>query len=148
MTVIKTTNGYVFGGFTEQAWHSNGGWIKDPNAFIFSLINKDKKPFRVMCSNEGEEAIFCYSLRGPSFGGDGTYETDISIEDDSDVNRHSYSDFGHSYKHSDYPEKANKANTVLAGSNYFKTVEIEVFAKEYWSPVFLSNCIIVLVLVL
>ena len=76
------------------------------------------------------------------FGGDDTYETDISIEDDSDVNRHSYSDFGHSYKHSDYPEKTNKANTVLAGSNYFKTVEIEVFAKEYWSPVFLFNFII------
>jgi hypothetical protein len=36
MTVIKTTCGNIFGGFTEKAWNSNKQWIGDPKAMIFS----------------------------------------------------------------------------------------------------------------
>lgn len=40
LTVIKTTNGNVFGGFAEQAWNSKYVPVTDPNSFIFSLISK------------------------------------------------------------------------------------------------------------
>jgi len=32
-----------------------------------------------MCSNEGEQAIFCYSTVGPCFGGDGNCIRDMGM---------------------------------------------------------------------
>ena len=40
LAIIKTTNGYKFGGYTTQIWKE--GEIKDNNAFVFSLDNKKK----------------------------------------------------------------------------------------------------------
>jgi hypothetical protein len=38
ITIIKSNLNYVFGGYASSAWNSSGTWIKDPNAFLFSLI--------------------------------------------------------------------------------------------------------------
>ena len=40
LAVIKTTNGYVFGGYTTQMWKE--GKVKDNNAFVFSIDKKRK----------------------------------------------------------------------------------------------------------
>jgi hypothetical protein len=40
LAVIKTTNGYVFGGYTTQMWKN--GEVKDNNAFVFSIDKKKK----------------------------------------------------------------------------------------------------------
>jgi len=69
LTVIEAKSGNIFGGFTEQEWQSEGGFVTDPKALIFSLVNKEEKPFKVLCSNE-------------CFGGDGDYLKDIFIESD------------------------------------------------------------------
>ena len=127
LTVIKAKSGNIFGGFTEQEWHSKGGFVTDPKAFIFSLVNKDEKPFRVLCSNEGKQAIVCDSKCGPSFGGDGDCLTDICLRTDSE--KKNYCDFGYSFQHPDYEKDTDKANNILAGSNVFETLEIEVYAK-------------------
>ena len=55
LTVIKACSGNIFGGFTKKRWHSRGGFVTDPEAFIFSLVNKEENPFKVMCSNEPYE---------------------------------------------------------------------------------------------
>jgi hypothetical protein len=55
--VIQSENGNVFGGFIEEEW-SSLQIVTDPNAFIFSLINYDNKPFKVMWSNYGGEVLF------------------------------------------------------------------------------------------
>lgn len=39
LTVVKTTSGNVFVGFTEQLWNSDVEHVTDPNSFIFSLVN-------------------------------------------------------------------------------------------------------------
>ncbi len=127
LTVIKTTNGYIFGGFTEQAWHSNGGYEKDPKAFIYSLINYENSPFKVMNSNDGEFAIDCSLKHGPSFGGNNEYMGDIVIKSDSNINEESFSDFGCSYKHPEYKYDSDEVDFILAGSFKFQTVDIEVF---------------------
>ena len=124
LTVIKAKSGNIFGGFTKQEWHSRGGFVTDPNAFIFSLINKKEKPFKAMCSKEGKEAICCSSFRGPCFG-----FKDIDINTDSNINKKSYCDFGHSYLHTDYLKDTDNAENILAGSYKFETVEIEVYTK-------------------
>ena len=40
LAVIKTTNGYIFGGYTTQCWKN--GEVKDENAFVFSIEKKKK----------------------------------------------------------------------------------------------------------
>jgi hypothetical protein len=130
ITVIKARSGNIFGGFTEQAWHSRGEDVTDPKAFLFSLVNKEKKPFMVMCSNEGENAIYCESEFGPCFGRDDDNTADIWIESDSNINEDSSCDFGYSYQHPDYERDTDEARNILAGSNYFETVEIEVYAQS------------------
>jgi len=129
LTVIKANSGNIFGGYTEQKWHSDDDFVADPKAFIFSLINKDDKPLKAFCLNESQLAIYCGPDYGPCFGGEGTYLKDICIDSDSHINKYSYCDFGYSYQHPDYLKDTDKAQKFLAGSYEFETVEIEVFVK-------------------
>jgi len=102
LTVIKAKSCNIFRGFTEQEWHSRLEDVTDPEAFLFSLVNKEEKPLKVMCSNEGEHAIYCDSEYGPFFGGDDDGITDIAKHTDSNINKMSYCEFGYSYQHPDY----------------------------------------------
>jgi len=106
----------------EKAWKSTIGYVADPKAFIFSLVNKENKPFKAVCTNS-EYAIFCHTSCGPSFGG----HSDIHIMSSSNSNRISYSNFGAIYEYADYKYGTEKAQSILAGSHKFQTVEIEVF---------------------
>ncbi len=142
LTVIKTTNGNIFGAFAEKAWE-NGTHVVDPKAFIISLINKENKPFKAMISSTGPQgncngyggyyyyALNCISSNGPSFGYNNYKDTvDISISSNSNANQSSYSNFGYVFKHQDYPAGSARAKAILAGSYTFQTIEIEVFTKK------------------
>ena len=129
VTVIKSENGNIFGGYTEKEWHSRGGYLTDPSAFIFSLTNKDDNSFKVVCSNDGQYAINCSADHGPVFGGDGKHLKDIVIRSDSNTLQKSYSNFGYSYQHLEFPRETNNAKSVLAGSHTFHIEEIEIYAK-------------------
>ena len=124
--MIKSESGNVFGGFTEKAWWMNG-FVTDPSAFIFSLVNKDKNPFKVNCSNDGQYGIYCRENYGPVFGGDGKKLRDIVIISDSNTLNKSYTDFGYAYQHPDYQRETVKAKSILAGSFEFHIEEIEVY---------------------
>ncbi len=125
LTVIKSESGNVFGGYTDKAWYSNGGFVTDQNAFIFSLINKENKPFKVKCSDVGQNAIVCSPSIGPTFG---KSDSDIFINHNSNTNS-GHCNLGNTYKHPDYLVGTEKAKNILAGSFDFKTTEIEVYAR-------------------
>ena len=130
LTVVKTMNGNIFGGHAEKPWHSSLRYVSDPNAYVFSLVNKENRPFKVSCSNDGRFAMYSKSQYGPVFGSDGEYLRDIVILSDSNANEESYSNFGYAYKHPEYEPESEKAKSILAGSRHFQTAEIEVFAKK------------------
>jgi len=127
LTVVKATSGNIFGIYAGQAWHSTGYYIKDPKAFIFSLVNKEEDPFKAIVSNEGKNAIAGSAKYGPVFGGDDKYLKDLCIFGTEET---SYSKFGYTYQHERYPKDTVKANSILAGSNRFQVKEIEVFVKK------------------
>ncbi len=130
LTVIKAKSGNVFGGFTEQEWHSRGDYVTDPKAFLFSLVNKEVNPFKALCSNEGIQAICGMPDYGPCFGGgEANCMKDICIQSYSNKHKDCFCDFGHAYQNIDYVKDTDKAKNILAGSQYFETVEIEVYAK-------------------
>ena len=125
-TIIRTTNGCIFGAFTSVAWDSKSGFKADPDeAFIFSLVNLDAKPVYFRVKDNDKQSIFCKAHLGPTFGNG----HDIMICNNSNTSTESFSDLGSSYMlelaHFDYGSA--KAQSFLAGTRNFQTAEIEVF---------------------
>jgi len=98
LVLIKSENGYVFGGYTKQSWHCNNNnncenyFKNDQNAFIFSMINQRNKYLKM-----SRESIYCHNDFGPVFGND-----DFYIVDKSNTNAKSCSKLVNSYAHPDY----------------------------------------------
>ena len=123
LVIVKSCNGNVFGGYTEQSWHQNGVYKNDPAAFIFSFINKEKKPLKLKCISSAN-AIYCDPSYGPRFGGG----CDLYLSATHQLNQNG-SNLGHSYEHPEYLFQSNEARNFLAGSLVFQTLEIEVYSK-------------------
>jgi hypothetical protein len=124
LTIFKAKDtSYKFGGYTSNVWESLQGKHKsDPTAFIFSLTNKDKQPLKSKIQpNHHGQAIYCSSVKGPSFG-----LIDISLSNNFNLD-FSTSNFGYSYTN---PRGNIVDKLLLAGSNHFQLSEIEVFKKE------------------
>ncbi len=130
LSIIKTTDDYVFGGFTKIAWYQTQSYgtrySSDSSAFIFSLINKENTPLKMdIKSDSYEYAIYAPSGYGPAFGSG----QDFIISDSSNNNTKSHSNLGVSYKFDKYTYGTNEAKQFLAGSFNFQFKEIEVFQK-------------------
>ena len=130
---ILKANGFIFGGFTTAIWasHNSGQFKSDPNAFLFSLKNKDNKPCKINIDpNQHDKAILYHSEWGPVFGANNGNGNDIAISNNSNANSKSCSNLGSTYKHPQYATGTNEARSFLAGSNQFQLSEIEVYQKE------------------
>ena len=124
LTIIKTTGGDIFGGYTAVAWDSTSGYKNDPKAFIFSLVNaRSPSPRSFPVKNGYEYSICCAAACGPSFGGG----HDIFISDNSNTTTQSYSNLGHSFNTPHLAYDTTEAKSFLAGSYNFQVSEIEVF---------------------
>jgi hypothetical protein len=126
LTILKAKRSeFIFGGFTTIPWECSNCFIFDPNAFLFSLTNKDNKPVKMKIDlTHYNFAIRCNSSYGPAFAGD------IHIADNADTKSGSYSNLGKSYIHPQYAYGTIEAKTFLAGSYEFQLDEIEVYEKE------------------
>ena len=126
LTLVKSTNGNIFGGFTRAEWKSTGSFEQDNSAFLFSLVNKENNLllFEKKFSSDNYDLSICFSSKcGPIFGGG----QDICISDSSNTNTDSYSNLGYTYTHPEYPYESERAKTILAGTYYFQIEEIEVY---------------------
>ena len=85
LTVVKTTNSTIFGGYTIDPWLERNlkKFEEDPFAFIFSLVNKHNKPLLFKCSDY-KKAIKLNKDFGPCFG-----DGDLVIASDSNLNNES-----------------------------------------------------------
>jgi hypothetical protein len=122
LTVLKAKGtSYIFGGFTSINWNGSGQYKSDPNAFLFSLTNKDNQPCKIWLSNT-QYSIYCHSGYGPTFGAG----HDVHIANNANTTAVSYSNLGNSYHH----PKPDQGHPYLAGSYQFQLSEIEVYQKE------------------
>ena len=69
------------------------------------------------------DSLACF---GPVFG-----QCDITIANNSNENKKSFSNLGNIYKHPQYPKGSNEALEFLAGSFHFQLSEIEVYKREF-----------------
>ena len=139
LTIVKSTNGNIFGGFTIIPWESIeydkvNGYKYDNSAFLFSLVNDENRPLIFEHTNGYENidekktrgSVWSSSNNGPIFGGG----HDLYIADRSDTNENSYSNLGFTFTHPEYPKRSQKINSILAGSKDFQVDDIEVFQLE------------------
>ena len=63
ITLIKSSEGFIIGGYTPLDWDSHSGWKNDNDTFLFSLTNK--KIYKKIRNNEA--SIFCDKDYGPWF---------------------------------------------------------------------------------
>ena len=117
LTVIKTTKGYVFGGYTFATWDGDGCWKSDMHTSLFSLINMKARPVHFFM-RWGNAGIHCNSDTGPVFGYD-----EIHIKSNSNSSYGSFSKLDTSIVLEGY----TVTSTFLAGARHFQTTEIEVF---------------------
>ena len=127
LTIAKSKmTGYVFGGFTFATWQSCSGlvqyWKADPNAFLFSLINKDRQPCKIMTSNPAD-SIYCDIEFGPVFG-----NLDLCFLNELDTTTmDGYSCLNRTYKLPEYV--IEDPSKFLTGAYKFQLSEIEVYQK-------------------
>ena len=108
----------------------SGSWGRyDPNAFLFSLVNKPgwapvKLPQTGKYSYLRQNSIYNNPSYGPAFGGG----HDIYISNYASSNRNSYSGLGHTYSlPSGYSYGSTFVQSFLAGTYNFTPDEIETF---------------------
>jgi len=123
ITIAKSENGYIFGGYTPLKWKScKWEFNRDEtkSGFLFSITHNTKHNH----FQHEDKAILCNSDNGPTFGGG----CDLYISNECNKNLKSYSRLGYSYK----PKEGHKIDTeesrnYFAGRYNFRVVEYEVF---------------------
>ncbi|CAF0718748.1 unnamed protein product [Brachionus calyciflorus] len=125
LTIIKTVNSAVFGGYSSAAWSSDEEFRLGKVSFLFSLLNNRNEKKLIECENH-ENAIKCSKEYGPCFG-----QNDLLITSSSNLNEKSCSVLGKSYGSSMFEAESKDVVNFLADSEFFQVEEIEVFVKVY-----------------
>jgi hypothetical protein len=126
VTIVKSTEGCIFGGYSDQSWENRvfGCCRSSSRAFLFSIVNPaGLAPMKLPLTGEiNKFAVYCHLSYGPLFGGG----CDLCINDNCNTVKDSSSWLGDSYT---LPPGQDK-KTFLTGSDFFLVAEIEVFAVQ------------------
>ena len=70
MTIIRSNNNYLFGGYTAIPWTSNHAWKQDTTAFLFTLTNPHPIPPTkyLIDAAKSNHAVYHHATCGPTFG--------------------------------------------------------------------------------
>ena len=111
LTLFKTSEGFIIGGYTPLNWDKYSSWKKDEDTFIFSLTNQ-----KIFKKNRKSFSIYCDNNAGPWFPFIGCY---------SGKNNMSQGYFYYSKKQ----EIENYDEIIKNGKNdrYFDLEEVEVY---------------------
>jgi len=119
VTLIKSSGGYVFGGYAGVAWSSAYGHHACPSAFLFTVTNPHGDPISRFMSNGDIYAVGCSSRYGPAFG----YGHDLHVSGAFD--HRCFTFFPHSYT-----DTRGRGFATFTGAKYFTPAEVEVWAVE------------------
>jgi hypothetical protein len=120
VAVIKSSNGYLLGGYSSASWDTatkNRQWENAPGSFIFTISNPHGiPPTKYLPLVHPEYTVYHNSDRGPSFGnGHDLYVT-------SGYLGNSCTNFPSSYK-----DTTGKGKQTFTGSENFTVADIQVF---------------------
>ena len=115
LTVIKSANDWIFGGFNPENWTSKGVYSEGSGAFLFTLTNPHGIPPTQYFCHHQDYVTHNEATSGPVFG-DGH---DLAVWSDDEC----YTDFPFSYK-----DTTGFGDVTFTGKRAFGVKEIEVFA--------------------
>ncbi|EFA75352.1 hypothetical protein PPL_11429 [Heterostelium album PN500] len=119
LTVVKSSDGNVFGGYNSQSWNSNGAYCGDNKCFIYTMVNKNNiVPTKYAPIGNNTNIVYGNNGYGPTFGSG----HDLYISNQCNVNQQSYQNFPHCYA-----DTTGKAKATFATTYNFTVSEIEVF---------------------
>ena len=120
LTLIKDTDGNVFGGYAGVEWGGGANWtcLNDPAAFLFTVVNPHADQPALFPSKANGRSIRCDSSAGPDFGND-MYVTGA-------FDGGCYSHIGRSYHNG----TRHSSTKVLTGAWRFTPAEVEVWGME------------------
>lgn len=119
MSIIKSRNGYLLGGYAHAAWNSSNTYTNDPRAFLFTLVNPNSiQPTRYLVRGGAEQyALYNGATYGPTFGGG----HDILVSGAS-PNATSYTSFAHSYM-----DTTGMGQRTFTGNYTYVVADVEVY---------------------
>jgi hypothetical protein len=124
--MVKTTNDYIFGGYTSASWDSSGSYKYDQNAFLFSLRRSSvssKQRFNIISNYQ--HATYNTQGYGPTFGaGHDFYITDSTSSSFSGSSTPSTYYYSYNYNYN------YEFHNLFAGSSNFIAKELEVYKIE------------------
>ena len=125
LTLVKSTNGNIFGGYVSLHWKSTAHmlWEYDTKAFLFSLVEKENGPLIFELSASDKVYVGSQKEYVPIFGGSNY----LFVSNKSNTNTDSYSNLKYTYTSPEYPY--GRA-TVFANTYNFQVQEIEVFQLQ------------------
>ena len=88
LTLIKTIDNYIFGGYTQKSWSSTAGPVVDLQAYLFVLRNRNitvSSWIQFNARGSGYHSTLNYPSLGPTFGHSTSNSGDISIPDRFDI---------------------------------------------------------------
>jgi hypothetical protein len=125
LTIIETTKGFVFGGFTPVVWDSSNSYKADNTrrTFVFTAKNPRGSEGRKFLLANPTYAIYCGSGCGPTFGNG----HDIVVGNACNANSGSSTKLGTAFTN----DTGVDDTQVLAGERFFMVKEIEAFLIEF-----------------
>ena len=127
--IIKTTDSYVFGGFTTKDWSQVSGFQADSNAFTFSFINPFGQSVKM---NVVQPEVALYSGQdyiNRFYNGILGFGYDFLLNDYSNrYKNYAWPTFKSFFQ---IPEFVNgQVNKLINGASGFLASEIEVYAVD------------------
>jgi len=117
LTIARSTNGNIFGGYSDQTWQVTNNYKQSKNCWLFSMDHKEKYPVKI-----NAYATYTNSAYGPAFGSGHDLYVNLTSNGTG-----CYSNLGTAYECSSSVNSTEKQSR-LAGSYQFAIDEIEVYA--------------------
>ncbi|KAK8806948.1 hypothetical protein WA158_003707 [Blastocystis sp. Blastoise] len=118
LNIKRNQTEFICGGYTSQSWNSDGKWIYDKDAFLFSLPNAQYTSTYIYPIRDPNYSIYGNKDIGPQFGAG----PDLCIANQVD-NTIFNSSTPYSYDYSSLPH----GQQPFIDATYFQINEIEVF---------------------
>lgn len=128
LIIVRSQSNNIFGGYTQVRWKKPHGknWHHDvdPNTFLFSLVNREQTPMKMSIKNGGERAV----LRCDNGFHIGQHDLVVlNNSNEPEKNMSSFSQLGNAFEHPHHAPRSDQSDNFLAGSQRFRTTEIEVY---------------------
>eukprot|EP01133_Synstelium_polycarpum_P018258 gene18258-21850_t len=124
VTILRSTNGCVFGGYGASSWDSHSGYFGGvKESFLFTLVNVfNIPPTKYSARPGGVSTQYGYEKAMAVFGSGKGF--DIYISDACNEHSTSYSDFSSCA----FADTTGRGVTTFAGTSKFQIEEMEVYS--------------------